>query len=334
MAVSLIAIMVIISGISLGIGIAFNERRFKDFGREELYQSVISGILVGSMMLLFSSGGVVDRLIASGIPPNTTLHCPLFLTGNHAICLSYNYLVGTQKYTFMGVTHSSVFSIATNMLTALLGLNAVVGMIASLKFSFVISFSFGYVLMPILNELQYAMKLLTGVAVSSVVQAAVLIFISTGVLEVVLPSGLVLRSFYLTRKLGGFLIAVSIGMYAVFPMTYVLNAMLSNSYSWEINTTSISEASVSASGVEGGILSSMAGYNSINRGVLGSIGGAVSQLSDSLSGMINSVIISVSYLIVYAFVLPIFSLIITGISIRELAAALGSEAFFGKFNIL
>ncbi len=50
--------------------------------------------------------------------------------------------------------------------------------------------------------------------------------------------------------------------------------------------------------------------------------------------MINWLLNQLAYLIVYAFVLPIFSLIVTGISIRELSRVLGAEAFFGKFNLL
>ena len=41
--VYVISIMIAISGISLGIGYAFNEKRFKEFGKEELYQSVTDG---------------------------------------------------------------------------------------------------------------------------------------------------------------------------------------------------------------------------------------------------------------------------------------------------
>ncbi len=333
-AVLLTAMMIAISGMVLGIGYALNDRRFKDFGSEGLYQSIISGVLVGSMMLLFANGGLVNRLVNSAIPANTSLHCPQLISGNSAICLSYNYLVGTQPYTFMGVSHASVFSMAMNITTGLLTLNAIVGMIASLKFSFIVSFSFGYVLMPILNELRYAIKLLIDVAVSAVVQAAVLVFVSAGALEVILPSGLVLRTFYPTRKIGGFLIALSIGMYAVFPMTYVLNSMLINTYSLSINSTSISQASVSASGTESSLISSAASYNALSTGILSSMNSIISQLSGALSGVMNGIIVSVSYLIVYAFVLPAFSLIITGISIRELASALGSEARFGRFDIL
>jgi hypothetical protein len=71
-----------------------------------------------------------------------------------------------------------------------------------------------------------------------------------------------------------------------------------------------------------------------SNGVLGWIGSAISGISGMLSDMVNWLLNVMAYLIVYAFVLPIFSLIITGISIRELSGMLGAEAFFGRFNIL
>ena len=60
-AVYVIGIMLAIAGISLGIGYAANKRSLKEFGKEEIYQSVINGVLVGSMLILFSQNGIVNR---------------------------------------------------------------------------------------------------------------------------------------------------------------------------------------------------------------------------------------------------------------------------------
>ena len=59
-AVYVIGIMLSIAGISLGIGYAANKRSLKEFGKEEIYQSVINGVLVGSMLILFSQNGIVN----------------------------------------------------------------------------------------------------------------------------------------------------------------------------------------------------------------------------------------------------------------------------------
>ena len=53
-AVYVIGIMLSIAGISLGIGYAANKRSLKEFGKEEIYQSVINGVLVSYCYLIWS----------------------------------------------------------------------------------------------------------------------------------------------------------------------------------------------------------------------------------------------------------------------------------------
>ncbi len=91
-----------------------------------------------------------------------------------------------------------------------------------------------------------------------------LVFVAAGTLSVILPAGLVLRTFYPTRKLGGFLIAVAIGLYVVLPLSYVFNAMLANSYSVELSSGSTNSAYTMASGMEGEVISYKPPSNSLN----------------------------------------------------------------------
>jgi len=336
-AIYVISIMIAVSGISLGLGYALNEKKFKAFGRDELYQSIINGALVGGMIALFSGGGIVSGFISSATLVNgTSLSCSSFVAVNPAICLSYDYLAGTSGYTFMGVTHQSIFSMSSSMLTSLFGLDAVLGTIASLKISLVVfTFSFNYVMAPIINEIQYLIKLLSTIAIGALVQASVLVFISIGTLSLLLPAGLVLRTLYPTRKLGGFLVALSIGLYVVLPLSYVFNVMLINSYATETTLPNITQVTLTASGVENSFFSLGVDANTTKEsGLGGMISGVISSFSNTISEIINAVFLTVSYFIVYTFILPAFSLIVTGISVREFAELLGSEASFGVFRML
>ncbi len=336
-ALYVISIMVAVSGISLGIGYAFNERRFKDFGREELYQSIINGALVGGLIALFSSGGMVGSLIGSLTLLNgTSLTCSAYMSGNPALCLSYDYLAGTGPYTFMGVQHQSILSMTTLTLTSLFGLDAVLGVIASVNVNLVIvQLSFNYVLAPILSEIQYIIKILSTIAISALVQASVISFIAVGALSLILPAGLILRSFYPTRKLGGFLTALSIGLYVVLPLSYVFNIMLVGSFSSNTASPNINQLTLTASGIEGNIFSFKPAVNSTQGNSIGNaISGALASFANSVSDVINQIFSMISYFIVYTFILPAFSLIVTGISVKELAEVLGSEAYFGRFSML
>jgi hypothetical protein len=332
-----LSIMFMLSGMVLGIGYALNDRRLKEFGRKELYQSIVNGVLIGSLLMLFANGGIITQLINSLTVSNgTILHCSEMLSVNKALCLAYDYLVGEQQYTFYGRVHSSVLSEVTGLITALLGLSAVLGAIAGIKINLVIiTLSFGSVVNPLIYELQYIVKTLSAIAISILVQSAVLMVISVSTLTVLLPSGMILRTFYPTRRLGGFLTALSIGLYVVLPLSYVLNATILNQYSSNVNATELNQITLSAQGIKDNIISSNRFANETGGfGVIEGLSNSMYSLANSVDSTVNLVLSNVSEFIMYAFITPLFSLIVTGISIRELAELMGSEAFFGKFNIL
>ncbi len=332
--------MLSIGGITLGLGYALNERKLKEFGKKELIESLFNGIIVGSLFLLFSSNGalgiVLNQLTLSN---NTTISCSSVLSQNPALCLANNYLVGTTPYTFDGVQHYSVLSSVTGMMVGLITLNTALGLVGASKIDLVIvTISLSYVVNPLISQIQYLIRILGTLSISILVQAAIITVIAFSALSLILPSGMILRSFYPTRKLGGFLIAVAIGLYVVLPLSYVLNASMASSFSTNINSTSLSEVTLSTKNFQNTILSTSSEAQNSNStlltGLVDVITNGITSLSNSISSTINYLYSAISYFIVYVFILPIFSLILTGISIRELSQILGSEAFFGKFNIL
>lgn len=333
-AVALISIMIAVGGMIYGLGYALDERKLKDFGRNELYQSVLNGAIVGGMLLLFMPNGIVTGLINSVTSSsNTSFTCFSYMSGNSALCFAYNYLAGTGPYTFAGQQHYSLLTVILALLSALFALEISLGLLASLQISAVfITFSPAALLKPFIAEIQYAVEALTAIAVSVSAQAAVLSFIAISALTILLPLGIILRTFYPTRKLGGFIIAVAIGVYVVLPLSYLMNAALVGSYSGTFNVSALNEVNFYASNIEGNY-TLQSGANSTNSSLGGMLGWIKSALS-VLSGALADLFHYIAALIVEVFVLPMFSLVITGISIKELAAVLGSEAYFGKFRII
>ncbi len=334
--VILVGMMLAVSGIVLGLGFAFDDRKLKDFGRNELYQSIISGILLGSFLILFANNGLVSQLVnAVTISNGTSFSCQSFMQNNTVICFASNYLTGSTQYTFMGSRHSSLMSISTGFLTALVGLNAVLGVIAGIQIDLVIvSISFASLLAPFLHEISYGISGIVMIMVSISIQSALLAFVALTATTVILPVGLLLRTFYPTRKLGGFFIAVAIGLYVVFPLTYLFDASMMGQYSLGSNQTVISQITVSAQSVQGQYLGAIGTGKNGSSGIVGSIAASVSSLSSGISSALASFFNLISGLIVQVIILPVFSLIVTGISIKELSEVLGSEASFGKFKIL
>ncbi len=319
--VLLVSIMLTVGGVSLGLGYALNEKRFKEFGRNEIFQSLVNGALVGGLLVMFTSGGLVGMLVNSVTLANgTSANCAPFLQYNAAICFAYNYLAGPAPYSYMGSYHSSVLSSVTTVITGLIPLYAVLGI-------------FRTFLSPVLSQIQSAVQVLGAAAVSVTVQASVLMFIAVSALSVLLPLGLILRSFYPSRKTGGFLIALTIGLYLVLPLSYLMNATIAAQYSLVSGQASLFTLSQSFNGISSSILTyANAGANTTGIvSALYSVGGGIAaQLSDLISYLFNAI----AYFIVCTFLLPAFSLMLTAISVRELSELLGAGGFFGKLSML
>ena len=332
-AVSIIAVMIGIGGILLGIGYATNNRKLKEFGKDELNQCMINGILIGGMMALFLPLGPISSLLGEITLQNGAVQCPQYLSANAAICFSNGYLTGSG-YSFNGVHHSSILMQSTGIIIGLLGLNTLLGLISSLKISIIaISFSLNQVIFPVLNQLQFFLKALTTVSISVLVQSYLLSAVSATATTVILPVGLILRTFYPTRKVGGFLIGAVLGLYVVFPLTYVLNASIISSYSTSVSNSTVVALSNSANGLNSYMSSSVLSP-SLGSSILPGISGYLSQITTQTIQFISAMENYLSYFIMAAFILPAFSLMITFISIKEFSAILGSEITFNIFDMV
>ncbi len=318
--VLLVSIMLASSGICLGAGYALGDRRLKELGRDELFQSLINGALVGGFIVLFAGGGVVDTFINSVVLSNgTSVSCSQFMQQNAAICFAYNYLVGPGQYYYLGAYHPSVLSSASLLIASLISLYAALG-------------AFGTFISPVLAQIKSAVQILGSAAVSSTVQASVMAFAAVSALAILLPLGLVFRSFYATRRMGSFLIALTIGLYIVLPLSYLMNATIASYYGSAAGQAGFGALALNINSIRGSALSYAPSSNSTS--LASSLASVIDGLSAQLAGLVSYLFDAVAYFIVYAFILPAFSLMLTAISVKELSAILGSDNFFGKFNLL
>ena len=163
-------------------------------------------------------------------------------------------------------------------------------------------------------------------------------FISMVAIPILLPIGIVLRTVYVTRRLGGAIMAISIGLFAVFPLTYVLNASLASSYLTGLNNGTISNFITIETSANNNLITKATQINSSvgfgqASGIVASFTAGIDELVVGFEGFINQLTSIIALIIIEVFFLPVFSLILTAISIRELARILGSEISFGRLYI-
>lgn len=337
-AVALIAIMLSIAGMVLGIGYAIDDKKLKEFGKSEIYQAVISGVIVGTLIVAFSTGGFFNLMInniAGGA--SVSASCEQALSGNYAICFAYNYLVGLQPVTINGASYPTLIDTSVALLTPLSIFYTGLGLLSSIKLSIgIVSIGFSSALTPILSALNYIIEILTAAIISIEVQGILLKFIAIVAIPVLLPIGIVLRTVYVTRRLGGAIMAIAIGLFAVFPLTYVMNASLATTYLGSINNGTINTFLTTEIAANGKIVTKATELGSIGNntnGILGYFTGAINALAEGLGTFMNELTNIVALIVIEVFFLPVFSLILTAISIRELAKILGSEISFGRLYL-
>jgi len=330
---SIISIMLIIAGIILGLGIALNEKTLKEFGKSELFQSLINGAILSSLFFIFSKGGLITSMINNIVlKTSTSLSCPGFESTNYAICFAYNFLTGLNGFAINGVHFLSLFNEVSVMLLSISSIYVIIALIASLKFNFIIGISLSTVFTPLLSVLNHVLTSLVFSLLSIEVQAYLLKFAGIVSISILLPIGIILRTFYFTRRLGGTIIAISIGFFCIFPLTYLLNAQLI--YSYSSDTFLLNNLLQNTSQLKSNVLNQTSlTSNSIPLQFITTLNTNITNFLNYFWNKINKIISELALIIIEIFFLPVLSLILTMVSIREFAKILGTEISFGKFDL-
>lgn len=330
-AIGLVSIMIAVSGIIIGIGIAMDERKLKEIGRSELQQAIINGVIVGSLVLAFAPGGLVTDIINSAAAGPSASSCSGILATNYAVCFAHQYLVGIIPVSVGNHTEPTLMDSTLAVLTPSVGVYAALSIISSIQINAIfVQIGFSAILKPAIGVLNYVIEALAMTITGLEAQGMLLYFISATATTVLLPIGIVLRTFYFTRRLGGAIIAITIALFAVLPLTYVLDAQLVSTYS-QSSTAALNSMLANATSTKSQVTGSLS--QNMTSGILTGIANSVSSLFVQIEADISAFASAVAMLVVEAFFLPVFSIILTAISARELARVLGSEISFGKFDI-
>ena len=335
--VGLVTIMLAVSGIILGLGYAVDDKKLKDFGRAELLQSLINGAIIGFLFVAFSDAGFFTLLINTLANSSSYVaSCPSYMSGNYAICFAYNYLVGISPVGINGSSHLSLIDTSLPLLAALSVSYTALSLVGSIQLSVgFMSVGLSSALTPLLTQLSYLINAMTLAIMGIEAQSVLLEFIAITAVPVLLPIGIVLRSLYFTRKLGGAIIAIAIGLFGVFPLTYLLNAELTSNYfgiaSNYTASSLVSNLNDMKNNIVSGISSLSGARNSTaSNSLLSSMNGILGGLVGGAEALFEEIANLVALLVVEIFFLPTFSLILTAISIKEFARILGSEMSFGR----
>ncbi len=327
-AVIVVTASIVLAGILIGLGRAFGYKRVEYFGVEELIQSIVNAAIIGSFAAIIEFIGVISASIVTEV-------CAEGDIINQLMC--------------------TLSSISTGLFSLSQGLLKTIVMLGYYQ---TISLDFGsFAISPLAN-----LSSLTDVLSAQLLSVNFLLilvelniqitqFIGQNALALLFPVGLVLRTLFATRRVGGFLIALSIGLYIFYP-TFVL---VFPNPSEDLNISAVAVENFTNNSYYATVPVIDLNDNYAIAGKLDVLSGRCLELnmtntsacaefmeqqnitnmtqqqnlsvdfSGDLTFMTQSTNYAISKSLLYAVIAPLFSLIVTVVFVKELATLLGSE---------
>lgn len=187
------------------------------WAKNEFFQVMASAFIVGSFIgfVFFLQGAIVSQIGNPAIC-DPSARSPSGIPDCH-ILLAHSYL---------GYVYSDTVIMSRDIVEINSALHTI-RMVTFVGEEFVASY-FGMPIRPFaglgvpVESLKTAFDILVKVMLLLKLQQILLNYIELALFPILFVMGIVLRTFFFTRKLGGLLIALAIGLYLVYPMVYVI----------------------------------------------------------------------------------------------------------------
>lgn len=310
-AVIVITISIVLSGILIGLGRALGYTKVERFGLDELVQSILNAAIVGALAIIIEtvkaiSTSLTKTTCSTAGDAIAELGCILTNTSSNSFILLQEILKANN---LVGFYQTMVLELGTITIQPFANLEAVSSVLTNQS--------------AILSVILILINL----------NSQIVGFFSQNALVLFLPIGLILRSFFATRKVGGFLIGISIGIYVLYP-AFVLSFSppdLTNATAQLLDFNSnplYATIPLIDLNTNGAIAEKLDNLTTGSNVSFGENITYVADLPGSLTKITQSNANAISQLLMYGVFAPFFSLIITLVFIKELANALGGEYSF------
>ncbi|MBI5047090.1 hypothetical protein HZC07_05170, partial [Candidatus Micrarchaeota archaeon] len=322
-ALAVVVASIMLSGILFGVGRAFGYKKIEYFGIDELIQSIVNAAIIGSFAAIIALVGDVSRSLVS------------------QSCAGATATVVDQLFCVLSTSNSAIFSLFQE-LTKTLSIVAYYQNL-SLNFGSFTVLPFGN-LSSLSGILSAQLLSLNTIMLLIALNMQIVLFIKQNILSIILPLGLVLRTLFATRKVGGFLIALAIGLTLFYPAFVLifpspqadlnssvsyLKTFNSNPYYAPIPVVDLNNNYALAGKIDimSGRCTNASNSSACNNFFLllpQNVSSLNNQtpfdMSSDLSILSSSTSTSLAKSLLYAVVAPIFSLLVTVVFIRELAS--------------
>ncbi|MBI4361240.1 hypothetical protein HY572_05715 [Candidatus Micrarchaeota archaeon] len=299
-AVSAVTLSLLVVGVLFAFASVFDLRRLRVWARAEFMQVVVSGVLVGGLL----AGSLALQSLSTDLAGGQE---PIVFAGTYLNGVNQNIAQASAQLTVFTLMLAALQDVQVSIAPVGVGISGrpLAGLDAQL------------------GQAKFILSALSFVSLTNLVQIYLLVFIQATMMYYFLPVGVVLRSFSLTRPVGAFMMALAVGLYFVFPLTFVFNAaaMEKMASSIDVYTESLKEFN------EAFPLETL---NFLDAASLGNF--VVSLLTSAANSLWNQAVDALSNLaklvaelVVQTTFFPLFNLGVVFLFVRSLYKALASE---------
>ncbi|MCX6771265.1 MAG: hypothetical protein NTX79_04375 [Candidatus Micrarchaeota archaeon] len=205
LAITAATISILIGGILFGAGLGFSIRRLCLLGAEEIGQGIVSAAMLGCLM----SFALLLQSAFSSMPLAAPPSCPQITAPS------------SSPHAYLECNLASLELSQRNLASLLFRASDITGFASSLQISLgVVSAQPFFALQSVSQQLSGASSIIYMSSALSFLELELSNFIQASALAVFLPAGLLLRTFFATRKLGAAAMAIAIAAYAVYPLLF------------------------------------------------------------------------------------------------------------------
>jgi len=312
-AIAAATISILVGGILFGIGMGFGFRRMRLLGAEEVGQGIVSAAMVGGL-LAFTL--LINSTVPSLVPQAVSVSCESVASPTGSPYAYYMCNLEAMQNSYRALSNS--LSRAAQITGFASSLQVDIGVVAAQPF---------FALQSASKELHNASQQAGWQSALAFSEFELADAVRASALSIFLPVGLVLRTFFATRKLGAAAMALAIAAYIIYPLLFLHTFTVSKS----LATAEVAQKDIDSFNAEFASIplldldSTAAVRNKINEMSHGDFSSKVQPL---FSASFSAISLANSDLLLY----PIIALLMSAICAYELYRLLSAQIFLPYFE--
>ncbi|MCX6772927.1 MAG: hypothetical protein NTV88_04115 [Candidatus Micrarchaeota archaeon] len=314
-AIAAATISILLGGILFGTGLGFRIKRIRLIGAEEIGQGIVSAAMIGAIVAFAALLGT----ITPDLVPKTISGTCSAVSDPTGSPYAY-YMCNLDKL------NSSYFGLSSSLSRA----GDIAGFASSLQVNIgVVSAQPFFAAKAASEELSTASQKAGWISALAYSEFQLADVIRSSALALFLPAGLILRTFFATRKLGAAAMAIAISAYLVYPLLF-------------LHTFTVSKADASANSAATAINEFNAKYASLPLMDLDQTGAVRTEINRMSQGDFGSELQplfplsyrALSLALTDLFIYPLIALLISGVAAYELYKSLSAPIFLPYFEAI